>query len=155
MHEELVKVTNELYTVSRRTSSLALWSRVSLVHLPLAAFSSSLLTSIFEKQKSQGGQWETVDLPYQQRNPTAASANRSFLSTSEAEEGKIFASFLPAVNEWLGQFEGEGVLAPGGASSGLSSLCCRGALCFAATRALFPFFCNCTYYNTHHHLIDL
>lgn len=78
-------------------------------------------------------------MPYQQRTPTAASANRSFLSTSEAEEGKIFASFLPAVNERLGQFEGEGVLASGGASRRLSSLCCRGALCFAATRALFPF----------------
>lgn len=55
MHEELVKVTNELYTVSRRTSSLALWCRGSLVPLPLAAFSSSLLTSIFEKSKPPMG----------------------------------------------------------------------------------------------------
>lgn len=51
MHEELVKVTNELYTVSRRTSSPALWCQVSLVPFPLAAVSSSLPTSIYGKQK--------------------------------------------------------------------------------------------------------
>lgn len=39
MHEELVKVTNELYTVSPR-SSLTLWCLVSVL---LATFSSSLV----------------------------------------------------------------------------------------------------------------
>lgn len=47
MHEELVKVTNELYTVSP-TTSLALSCCASFL---LATFSSSLLTSSFEKQK--------------------------------------------------------------------------------------------------------
>lgn len=78
MHEELVKVTNELYTVSKRIIlallCLCLYLPVSSPFpLLLAACSSSILTSSlsYTKQTVKAGSrtLHPADMPYQQQTP--------------------------------------------------------------------------------------
>lgn len=86
----------------------------------------------------------TVDMHYQQ------CSNRSFLPTFEVVKGENLHSSSHC--EFLHQFEGESVLATGPSSSGVSSLCCGGALCSQQTWAALILSANVNVTCNHTHL---
>lgn len=115
-----------------------------------ATFSSSLLTSSFEKQKSQSGPTGGCRFASSAANPPPSPrpTGRFYALLRRRREKHLHPSFQLGTDGSVG-LKGKVFLPPVGLPAS-SAVCAAEVLCCSSC-TLSSFFCHCTYDNTHYH----